>query len=81
MVGIAASGGLAAWSPKGSTTTDAERRLLLWLKTLLAEPLAAPLLYLGYGSDDRFARGHRLLADLLPRDPMVTAESNHDQGT
>jgi pimeloyl-ACP methyl ester carboxylesterase len=78
---VAAAGGLAAWSPEGSAATDAERRMLLWLQDFVANPPAAPAIYLGYGRDDRFARGHTLLADRLPRDRVVTVAGGHDWDT
>lgn len=78
---LARSGGLAAWSASGSMATPAERRLLLWLKEFLSKPQASPALYLGYGLSDRFAQGHAMLADLLPRDRVVTADGGHDWET
>lgn len=78
---VTAAGGLTAWSPAGSAATDAERRTLLWLKAFLTKPPSSPALYLGYGRDDRFARGHLLLADRLPRDRVVTVAGGHDWET
>ena len=75
---IAKAGGLASWSPAGSAATAAEQRMLVWLQAFLARRPAAPALYLGYGQQDRFAPGHRLLAERLPRDRVVTAEGGHD---
>jgi pimeloyl-ACP methyl ester carboxylesterase len=72
------AGGLATWNPAQSIATDLERRTLLWLRDLLARQARAPALYLGYAQDDRFAPGHRLLADLLPEERVVTAEGGHD---
>jgi len=78
---VAEAGGLAAWSADGSAATNGERRMLLWLKDVLARPPAEPALYLGYGRDDRFARGHMLLAERLPRDRVITAAGGHDWNT
>ncbi len=78
---VAAAGGLAAWSPAGSIATDQEQRMLLWLRDFLRRRPASPALYLGYGSADRFAPGHRILAELLPDVDVVTAEGGHDWDT
>ncbi len=78
---VARAGGLAAWSAGSSMTTPAERRLLLWLKEFSSKPEASPELYLGYGLRDRFAPGHATLADLLPRNRVVTADGGHDWET
>lgn len=78
---VAAAGGLPTWLPENSSATDAERRMLLWLKEFLTKPAATPAIYLGYGRDDRFARGHTLLADRLPRDRVITADGGHDWPT
>jgi hypothetical protein len=78
---VAAAGGLAAWSPEASAATDAERQMLRWLKDFVTTPPAAPAIYLGYGRDDRFAHGHTLLADRLPRDRIVTVAGGHDWET
>jgi hypothetical protein len=77
---VAASGGLAHWSPPGVIPRDDHDRLIWqWLKTLTDPAGAArPPLVLGYGVDDRFAAGERLLADALPRDRVFTASGGHD---
>jgi hypothetical protein len=77
---VAASGGLARWSPPGVVPRDDHDRLIWqWLKTLTDPAGAArPPLVLGYGVDDRFAAGERLLADALPRDRVFTAPGGHD---
>jgi pimeloyl-ACP methyl ester carboxylesterase len=66
------AGGLRHWRAADFTTS--ERRLLTWLGT--GEGL--PDMYLAYGTDDRFAAAHRLLADLLPAERVVTAPGGHD---
>ena len=78
---IAKKGGLAAWSPAGSIATDQEQRMLVWLRDFLLSPPPSPVLYLGYGEDDRFAPGHRLLAGLLPDTNVITAAGGHDWNT
>jgi hypothetical protein len=36
------------------------------------------VVYLGYGSADRFARGHRMLGDILPAPRVMVADGGHD---
>ena len=55
-----------------------EKRMLTWLQTQLAQPKAAPALYLGYGQADRFAAGHRMLAELLPPAHVAVVPGGHD---
>jgi pimeloyl-ACP methyl ester carboxylesterase len=75
---IARAGGLPAWSPAQSAATDMECRMLSWLQTRLAQNPPSPKIYLGYGLRDRFAPGHRLLADQLPASRVITAPGGHD---
>lgn len=78
---LAEAGGLASWSPSRSSVTKTEQRFLVWLQGFLAKRPACPALYLGYGRRDRFAQGHRMLAEQLPGDRVVTIEGGHDWGT
>ena len=72
---VVRAGGLRHWHPADLTT--AERRLLFWL----GSGDGLPDMRLGYGTDDRFAAAHRLLADLLPAERVVTAPGGHDWPT
>jgi pimeloyl-ACP methyl ester carboxylesterase len=78
---VAKAGGLASWKAAQSATTDPEKTMLVWLQDYLIKRPASPALYLGYGSEDRFAPGHRLLAGHLPDDCVVSAEGGHDWET
>lgn len=78
---IAAAGGVASWSASGSAATIPEIRMLAWLQDVLVRRPARPALYLGHGRDDRFARGHRMLAESLPPRRVVTAPGGHDWAT
>ena len=75
---IAEAGGLTQWSAAHSTATALERTMLTWLQDFLARRPARPLLYLGCGDSDRFARGHRLLKDLLPEARVVSNGGQHN---
>jgi len=79
---IARAGGLAAWeAPTGDLPSEQmETRLWRWLQALAKSPTAsgAPALYLGYGTEDRFAASHRLLAAALPPQRVFTTPGGHD---
>ena len=77
---LAGAGGLASQSVLESATAS-EQRMLDWLRDFLVHRPACPTLYLGYGRGDRFARGHRLLAERLPKERVVTADGGHDWDT
>ena len=67
MAEMARAGGLAGWSAETSAATAPEKRILAWLQTHLAQPEAAPALYLGYGQEDRFAPGTGCWPTVCPR--------------
>lgn len=74
---IAAAGSAAAWSAAARPREgdDLEHDLWAWL----ARPAAArPPVWLGYGSEDRLAEGHRLLARELPPEQVSTVPGGHD---
>lgn len=79
---IAKAGGLAAWqAPAGPLPEDQmETRLWRWLQAQAKLPAAGgtPALYLGYGTEDRFAASHRLLAAALPPQRVFTTPGGHD---
>ena len=74
---MVAAGGPVAWrgTARPREADDLEHELWQWLSDL---PADAPPLYLGYGSDDRFADAHRLLATLLLPPRVRTAPCGHD---
>jgi len=76
---IADAGGIAAWVPAGSAATAPEQRILTWLQGCSTRK--QPKIYLGCGQSDRFARGHLLLAEILPPDRVVFADGGHDWPT
>ncbi len=79
---IARAGGLAAWqAPTGPLPSEqVETRLWRWLQAQAKLPAAAgtPALYLAYGTEDRFAASHRLLAAALPPQHVFTTPGGHD---
>ena len=80
---IAAAPSLDAWNAGPLAETDEERRIWRYIRDRHGEhgPEAMPL-YLGYGSKDRFARGHALMANALaPGRVDVAAAGGHDWPT
>lgn len=77
---IAAAGGLATWqAPAGPLPEDqVETRIWRWLQAQAKLPTEAPALYLAYGTEDRFADSHRLLAAALPAQRVFTTPGGHD---
>lgn len=78
---IAAAGGFASPSAPDAATTVTEERMLRWLRDYLAAGSPNPRLYLGYGRADRFAQGHRMLADSVLADRVKVDEGGHDWDT
>ena len=74
---IASAGGVRRWHPTGVSRHEHERSLWSWLRDEAIES-QRPLLYLGYGEEDRFAPAHRLLSDILPPDRVITTRGKHD---
>jgi len=57
---------------------DYQRELWRWLRgctVLHSQP--CPRIFLGFGSEDRFARAHRLLASVLPPTHVATVPGGH----
>lgn len=74
---IAAAGSAGAWAAaaRPREADDLEHDLWTWL----ARPAAArPPVWLGYGSEDRLAEGHRLLARELPPAQVSAVPGGHD---
>lgn len=81
-VDVVRAGGLAAWPAPGQSLPedDIDRRLWLWLKSraLPNRSEDLPRLYWGHGLSDRFAMGHKAVADGLPAAQVFTVEGGHD---
>ena len=70
---IARSGGLAAWQPRTLAGDDAERGNWRWLQ----RPGKVEV-HLGYGSEDRFATAHGMMAQALPAEHVDQVGGGHD---
>jgi pimeloyl-ACP methyl ester carboxylesterase len=84
---IRAAGGPVAWrvnaTPRTSAATpeDIDHNLWMWLTAAqnnTASALQRPPIWLGYGSEDRFADSHKLLAGILPRERVQAVPGGHD---
>jgi len=75
---IAAAGGILGWSPGELAADDHERRAWRWLKASSASSTAV---HLGYGSSDRFAAAHGMLAGVLPPERVHVVPGGHDWPT
>ena len=71
---IARAGGLQAWQPNPAQLQDPEFRLWQWLK----RPALDLPLFLGYGTQDRFADGMQQLAAQLTVADFQTVPGGHD---
>ncbi|HAX23149.1 MAG TPA: hypothetical protein DCY64_23055 [Hydrogenophaga sp.] len=68
------AGGLDAWQAGPDQQTDPDVRLWQWLK----QPLPQVPMFMGYGAQDRFADGMRLLARHMPEATHITLPGEHD---
>jgi pimeloyl-ACP methyl ester carboxylesterase len=76
---IAAAGGPTEWhAPAGGAEDDLEREVWSWLAEGTTVPDRMPAVFMGYGRDDRFAAGHRLIADTLPAGRSLAVPGGHD---
>lgn len=78
---IRAAGGPTEWEP-AYDDDDFRRMLWTWLGQYASDDDGMrPRLVLAYGSDDRYADAHDLLATLLPRSQVIRGPGNHDWST
>jgi len=78
---VARAGGLLQWDPGPVAPADDERRLLAWLRNYRAESPGALPIYLGYGTEDRYAGASVMLAERLPANHVVAIKGGHDWST
>lgn len=68
------AGGLDAWQPDSHALSDPENRAYRWLKTVPAKLPA----FVGYGREDRFAKGMQTIAERFPETTRHTVPGGHD---
>jgi pimeloyl-ACP methyl ester carboxylesterase len=72
---IARANGVASWEPGELPADDDERRVWRFIKTHRARPLS---LHLGFGSEDRFADSHRMMAAALSPESVDVVPGGHE---
>lgn len=70
---------LAGWDAgvEPAASGDGERMAWYWLRRYTESP-ARPRIHLGYGVEDRFAAGQRLMASMLPKECVQAVQGAHD---
>ena len=71
---IARAGGMAAWLPTVEELTDPEYRAWHWLQ----KPPADFPVFVGYGSEDRFAAGMQQIAECFPPACRAVVPGGHE---
>lgn len=71
---IKRAGGLDVWEPTAVDLTDPECRAWRWLK---APPASFPV-FVGYGTEDRFAEGMQAIAARFPPTARCALPGDHD---
>jgi pimeloyl-ACP methyl ester carboxylesterase len=72
---IERAGGILAWEPGEVAPDDDERRVWRFIKTHRERTL---VLHLGFGSEDRFAASHRMMAAALAPEAVDERPGAHD---
>jgi pimeloyl-ACP methyl ester carboxylesterase len=75
---IANTQDLRTWRPDDLAQFDEEHRIWRFIQ---AQPAGSEFLYLGYGSEDRFAEAHRSMARALPARSLDVVPGGHDWRT
>lgn len=71
--------GLTKWQTGEIKAVDGDRRLWSWLKAYVEQDqVDLPLLYIGYGTEDRFAGSNRTLTRVLPENQVMTTDGGHE---
>ena len=71
---IARAGGMAVWQPSADELTDPEYRAWHWLQ----KPPADFPVFVGYGSEDRFAAGMLQIAERFPATSRCAIPGGHE---
>lgn len=79
---ISEAGGVRSWNPgEYDPEDDWERMFWSWLKEYATEQDTWPPVYLGYGKQDAYIQGQKLLAGILPPNRVFAIEGGHDPKT
>lgn len=75
---IERASGVAGWEPGELRPDDDERRVWRFIKLRASYPVE---IHLGYGSEDRFADSHRMMAEALDPHRVQVVAGGHDWST
>jgi pimeloyl-ACP methyl ester carboxylesterase len=79
---IESQGGVRQWDPgEYNPDKDWQRMIWHWLKQYADDQSQKPTIYLGYGTEDTFAKAQKLLGDILPNDHVFTTSGGHNPET
>jgi len=78
---VIASGGLSRWRAGEIGKRDHERALLAHIGDKAQATDNFPVIYLGFGSGDRYRGASTVLAELLPPDRVIVKPGGHDWET
>ena len=75
---IAAAGGVDSWEPGELAADDDERHIWRFIKSYGTRALQSVCVHLGFGSEDRFADSHRMMAAALQPEMVDVLPGGHD---
>ncbi len=78
---VARAGGLTAWQPPGDIEKDDQRKIWRGIKSYEQPKKRMGRVFLGYGTEDKFATADGLLAAILPPSQLFTIRGGHDWKT
>jgi len=78
---VVAAGGLNLWHAGEIGNRDHERALLTQIRHNLLVANNPPVIFLGFGTEDRYCGASRVLAELLPPERVVVSSGGHDWET
>ena len=78
---VVAAGGLNLWHAGEIGNRDHERALLVQIRHALLAADKPPVIFLGFGTEDRYCGASRVLAELLPPERVVVSSGGHDWET
>lgn len=78
---IERSGGLKTWRSDSNDTGDWQDHLWTWLRKYEQQPVKETEIYLGYGDNDIFTQGQKILSDVLPESHTTVVSGGHTYRT
>jgi hypothetical protein len=78
---ITEAGGLRTWDACPPYAWEYSCKLWKWLQKYVSDPEQRASVFLGYGTEDRFIKSCRLLAEVLPQDNVFITPGGHSWHT